>query len=183
MTSKDYKSYIYILILSLLQSFYFLGSQKDPLHTKIFFAITTFLIFIFLGNFSKKLLNIFIIFSFLVTCVVFPTIKIYGTIDYSLINSVFYSNKISGVSYLKVLNSGILIPLFLLAIFSFFLVRRNMIFRLGNKFKIISLVILIFFPIRRGLINSNPDLYKYLYILPVNKGVENQSLLFRGKRR
>ncbi len=182
MTLKNYKPYIYILILSLLQSFYFLGSHEEPLHTKIFFTITSFLICILLGSFSKKLFNIFIIFSLLVTCVIFPTIKIYGAIDYPLINSVFYSNKISGASYLKALNSGILIPLFLLAIFSFFLVRKNMNFHLDNKFKIIALAILIFFPIRRGLINSNPDLYKYFYILPVNKVLKAGHYYFLTKK-
>ncbi len=167
--NKNTTYFLLLLILAIVQSFYFLVSGVEPWDTQIFFVICTFLIYILIGSFSKKLLNIFILFSFLVTCLIFPIIQIYGTIDYPLINSVFYSNKISGFSYIKTLNKNILLPLFFLAIFSFFLIQKKVKIRLGKKVKIIILVLLIFFPIRKYLIPHDENRYQYVYFLPLNK--------------
>ncbi len=167
--NKNTTYVIFLLILVIAQSFYLLVSDIEALHTKIFFAIYTFLIYVLIGSFSRKLLNIFIIFSFIVTCVIFPVIKIYGAIDYALINSVFYSNKISGVSYLKTLDKTILLPLFLLAIFSIFLIRKDATIRLNKMVKILMLVVFIFFPIRKYLITHKINMYQHVYFLPLNK--------------
>ncbi len=167
--NKNTTYVLFLLLLAILQSFYFLVSGVESLETQIFFAICTFFIYVFFGSLSKKLLNFFIIFSFFVACVVFPIIKIYGVIDYSLINSVFYSNKVSGFSYLKTLNKDILLPLFFLAIFSLFLIQKRANICLNNKVKIFILVVLIFFPIRKFFISHKRNIYQYVYFLPLNK--------------
>ncbi|MBS9768731.1 MAG: phosphoethanolamine transferase [Flavobacteriaceae bacterium] len=159
----------FLLVLSLVQSFYFLVPTNELLKTKIAYAVSTFVFYLLLGSFSKKILQIFIILSFLITCFVFPTLQIYGAIGYNYISAIFYTNTAEAVSYLKMLDSSILIPLFLLAMYSFFLVRKSMKICFSRRIKICLLLLLIAIPLLRIFIPYQTRLYQCFYVVPINK--------------
>lgn len=170
---KNYSAYLFLFILTLLQCFYFLVAETDAFQTKILFTLSTFVFYVLLGSFSKKLLNIFIVFSFLVTCFVFPVVKIYGAIDYGFVMSVFYTNTAEAFSYMKIVDGSIYIPLILLGIYTFFLVKKIQKINLNNWIKLIFLLLLLALPLRKIFIPFETKLHRYFYILPINKVVKS----------
>ncbi len=175
MALKKYEQieiYIHLLFLSIAQCFYFFALDES-LIIKSVYTISTFIFYLLLGSVSKKLLNVFIILSFLVTCFVFPTLRTYGHINLNYITAIFYTNPAEALSYIKVLNISIYIFLFLLAIYSFIIIRLRQKVALSKIFQVILLIILLSFSVRIYFKNDSKDkIYRYFYVAPVNKMIK-----------
>ena len=129
------------------------------------YTISAFIFYLFLRSISRKLFNVFIIFSFIVTCFVFPTLKIYGNIDLDYVNSVFYTNKQEALSYISITPLKVYVLLLLLGFFKFLIVRVKHATIISKKWKILFLIIFLLPPLRK-IVKKEPFVPNYIYVLP-----------------
>ncbi len=160
--------YILLFILALVQCF-FLSVTKFVEH-KIVYTLSTFIFYLLVGGISKRLLNFFIVLSFIVTCFIYPTQIIYGRVDSSLMSSIYYTDPAESYSYIKIIPYYVYLLLILLALFSFFVIKKNIYIKSSLKIKFLLLILLLL-PTIVNFISHGTTMrsYKYVHVLPLRK--------------
>lgn len=157
--------YIYItwlLIYSFCQSI-FLLSLNNSMLSKIFQAFLLFILYLLSLQIHKYLFRIFIIFSFLLTLFVYPTLYVYGEPNYNHISSLIYTNMQEAISYIKIIPYKVFLIIFIFSIgtFSFLFIDIKPI---KQKYYTLFLVTLLtIFPIKKIIENGirTEHIHKY----------------------
>ncbi|PIE50000.1 MAG: hypothetical protein CSA38_05345 [Flavobacteriales bacterium] len=185
---RRFYPYILLLILTTAYATFFLA-YNDGVTERFRFVIQTFAFFLLIASASRKLLNFFIVFSFFLSCFVLPTLTIYGNINYNYISSIYYTNMDESVSYIKLIPFWVYLSLLLLAVYSVFLLKtKSLKLTLPKMTKVLLLVFLISFPLKKALepINLEPTdqgtkISDFFYFQPLEK-VTLLSLYFDVKK-
>ncbi len=175
-TSLYFKYLIYLLILALVQNFYFFITDYNNLKIKIIYTISTLLFYILLGSINKNILKVILMISFFSACFVFPSLKIYGEIDFSYIASIFYTNTSEAFSYINVIDYTIIIPLVALGCYSIFLIKKIQKIIINTYIKILLAIGLLILPLKNYIAYKLPlwnNYNTYIHIPPINKIVKS----------
>ncbi len=175
-TIKSYQKkspYILLFSLTLIQCVFLTVNEYQNIRIidVITYIISTFTFYLLLSSISKKLLSFFIVISFVITCFIFPTQLIYGVVDRTYINSIYYTNTYEILSYIKIIPHYCYLLLAALGCFHFYLIKtKKTVIKYPLKIKIILLIVLSILPIRMFFIKGfSNDLHTYIYVLPIRK--------------
>lgn len=165
-------AYILLFFLSLAQTFIFLRYDVK-ISSAFVYLISTFLFYFLLSQISQVLLKIFLIFSLVVSVMVYPVLVVYGELDYNLSASFFYTNGAEARSYAQAVPTYIQKQLFLL-----FLFTLGLLFLKFKKIKskiplYAALMALLVQPLKKILtigFNAN-SAEAYIDILPLKKSI------------
>lgn len=130
--------YVLLFILSFFQCFVFLN-YDEPILTTLLYVIITFSFYLFLAQWNQLFLKVFLIFTLLVCFIIYPTFLIYGEPDFNYVASIYYTNSDESFSYIKVIPWMVYLYLFLLLIYTVFLLKLNRIS--PTKFKNVILYV------------------------------------------
>lgn len=161
--------YVLLFILSFFQCFVFLN-YDEPILTSFLYVIITFLFYLFLAQWNQLFLKVFLIFTLLVCFIIYPTFLIYGEPDFNYVASIYYTNSDESFSYIKVIPWMVYLYLFLLLIYTVFLLKlKYQKFNPYSKFVILAFIL--FFPIKKLISHGYKPMYidRYFNVLPVKR--------------
>lgn len=144
-----------LFLLSVLQVFIFFDTGQR-LYLKLQASLLTFFLYIFFAQINHKLLKGLLVFSFLITVLMYPTLKIYGKPDLSYIASLMYTNTAESLSYIKII-PAIVFFLTLLLLLLILVLMKSDFHKIKNKYlTLFLLILLLFFPAKRMLLYGKP---------------------------
>ena len=164
--------YIHLFIYSLLESYIFLSFSNESFGRDLFYMISTYVFFVLLAQLSKKLLNVFIGFSFLLSVFMYSISQLTGEgdVELSCLTAIYYTNFDESFSYIKVVPMRIYLYILLLLGYSIYLMKYRYK-KINNKkiiwMGVILLVILHCIPKKRY--SGRYD--TYLAVLPIRRTV------------
>ncbi len=160
-----------IFIFSIVLTF-FLGIG-NPFSIKLLCSLWGILFYWSLRSISKILFDIFVILSFFVACLLYPTLVVYGKIDDNYISSVLYSNLNEAISYIKIVPYYIYLHLFCLGFCCFVMIRIKEQVKLPKIIRFMFLLFILASPIKAILSEKNikSTFVNYTYVLPIDISV------------
>jgi len=127
--NKEFKSiyrrlipYLLLFYLCIWQSFALLKAE-ETMSLQYLSIVSGFVVYFLLIQINQKLFKAVLIFSFLLSLLVYPTQYVYGSFDKNLISSLLFTNAGEASSYIKVVPLNVYINLILLLILTIALLK------------------------------------------------------------
>lgn len=120
---KIFKSfYFHIFIYSLLQTkLLILGTEH--IATKVLYWGTLYLFYMFLSQVNRSLFRIGVLFSLLMTILIYPMLETYGYLSFAFVVSLYHTDLAESLSYIKTIPYKIYIVLSLFTVYTIYLMR------------------------------------------------------------